>query len=87
MDTVIDFAVSAATGPGPYPPLSTAVGRPIETYVFTRDTTWVACESIQTDVFDHLLASIPEAGPRVLQRPSGLDRREWTRAVGNRAAN
>ncbi|MFW2403148.1 MAG: mechanosensitive ion channel family protein, partial [Gammaproteobacteria bacterium] len=65
----------------------TAEGVPIELYVFTNDTAWAAYESIQADVFDHLLAIIPEFGLRVFQRPSGLDLREWTHTGDNKAAN
>ncbi|MFQ5635340.1 MAG: mechanosensitive ion channel family protein [Gammaproteobacteria bacterium] len=50
-----------------------ADGLPIEIYVFTNTTAWVAYESIQADIFDHLLAIIPEFGLRVFQNPSGLD--------------
>jgi miniconductance mechanosensitive channel len=48
-------------------------GLPIETYVFTRTTAWVEYESIQADIFDHILAIIPEFGLRVFQNPTGHD--------------
>ena len=35
-------------------------GLPIEIYVFSNDTDWVSYESIQSDIFDHLLAILPE---------------------------
>ena len=35
-------------------------GIPIEIYVFTNDTNWINYENIQSDIFDHLLASLPE---------------------------
>jgi len=50
-----------------------ADGLPIEIYIFTKTTAWVAYESIQADIFDHLLAIIPEFGLRVYQKPSGMD--------------
>ena len=50
-----------------------ADGLPIEIYIFTDTTDWVAYESIQGDIFDHLLAIIPEFGLRVYQKPSGMD--------------
>jgi len=50
-----------------------ADGLPIEIYIFTNTTDWVAYESIQADIFDHLLAIIPEFGLRVYQKPSGMD--------------
>ncbi len=48
-------------------------GLPIEIYVFTSDTRWVEYEGIQSDIFDHLLAVVPEFELRVFQFPSGLD--------------
>jgi miniconductance mechanosensitive channel len=50
-----------------------ADGLPIEIYIFTDTTEWVAYEGIQGDIFDHLLAIIPEFGLRVYQKPSGMD--------------
>jgi len=50
-----------------------AGGLPIEIYVFTNDTVWVNYEDIQSDIFDHLLAAIPEFELRLFQNPSGLD--------------
>ena len=35
-------------------------GIPIEIYVFTNDTNWINYENIQSDIFDHLLAALPE---------------------------
>ena len=35
-------------------------GIPIEIYVFTNDTDWINYENIQSDIFDHLLAALPE---------------------------
>jgi len=51
----------------------TPEGVPIEIYVFTNDTRWAVYESIQADIFDHILAMVPEFGLRVYQRPSGHD--------------
>jgi miniconductance mechanosensitive channel len=48
-------------------------GIPIEIYVFSRDIRWANYEQIQADIFDHLLAVIPEFGLRVYQAPSGND--------------
>jgi miniconductance mechanosensitive channel len=48
-------------------------GLPIELYVFTETTDWNEYESIQADIFDHLLAMIPEFGLRVFQQPTGSD--------------
>jgi miniconductance mechanosensitive channel len=50
-------------------------GLPLEIYAFTNDTRWVVYESIQADIFDHILAVAPEFGLRVFQIPSGNDLR------------
>jgi miniconductance mechanosensitive channel len=51
----------------------TPEGLPLEIYVFTRDTRWASYESIQADIFDHILAVVPEFGLKVYQRPAGDD--------------
>ena len=51
----------------------TPQGLPIEIYVFTNDVDWVNYEDIQSDIFDHFIAIIPEFGLRVFQAPSGSD--------------
>ena len=48
-------------------------GLPIEIYVFCKDTNWTAYEAIQADIFDHILAVVPEFYLRVFQEPSGSD--------------
>lgn len=57
-----------------------ADGLPLEVYCFTNTTAWVEYEGIQSDIFDHLLAILPEFGLRVYQHPSGMDVRALTRA-------
>lgn len=48
-------------------------GIPIEIYVFSNDQRWANYESIQADIFDHILAVIPEFDLKVFQSPSGDD--------------
>ena len=48
-------------------------GLPLEIYCFTNTTAWAEYEDIQSDIFDHLLAIVPEFGLRVYQRPAGAD--------------
>ena len=48
-------------------------GLPLEVYVFTNDTEWGPYESIQADIFDHLLAALPTFELRVFQNPTGFD--------------
>ena len=50
-----------------------AHGLPLEIYCFTNTTVWAEYESIQADIFDHLLAIIPEFGLRIYQQPAGSD--------------
>ena len=45
----------------------TETGLPLELYVFTNDNNWVRYENIQSDIFDHLLASLPLFGLRAFQ--------------------
>ena len=52
---------------------STEYGLPIEIYVFCNDKVWANYEGIQADIFDHILAVIPEFGLRVFQNPTGSD--------------
>jgi len=51
----------------------TPEGVPIEIYAFTADTRWAFYETIQADIFDHILSMVPEFGLSVYQRPSGRD--------------
>ena len=48
-------------------------GLPIEIYCFTNTTAWAVYEDIQSDIFDHLLAIVPEFGLRLYQKPAGSD--------------
>ncbi|WP_246943614.1 mechanosensitive ion channel family protein [Bacillus pinisoli] len=48
-------------------------GLPIEIYAFTKEVKWVVHESIQSDIFDHLLAVAGEFELKVFQNPSGND--------------
>lgn len=44
-----------------------ATGIPLEIYCFTRTVDWNCYENIQSDIFDHLLAIMPQFGLRVFQ--------------------
>ena len=48
-------------------------GIPVELYFFSNIKEWIPYEGVQADVFDHLLAVIPEFDLRVFQSPSGAD--------------
>jgi miniconductance mechanosensitive channel len=51
----------------------TSEGLPLEIYAFTNTTAWASYEAIQSDIFDHFIAIIPEFGLRIYQAPSGYD--------------
>lgn len=51
----------------------TEKGLPIEIYVFSKIQEWAKYEAIQADIFDHLLAVVPEFGLRIFQNPTGDD--------------
>ena len=53
-------------------------GLPLEIYVFSKDQAWANYEAIQADIFDHILAIMPEFGLRVFQDPTGDDFRKLT---------
>jgi miniconductance mechanosensitive channel len=48
-------------------------GLPIEIYVFSKDQAWANYEKIQADIFDHILAILPEFDLHVFQNPTGND--------------
>lgn len=48
-------------------------GIPMELYFFCSIKDWVPYEGVQADVFDHVLAIIPEFDLQVFQSPSGRD--------------
>ncbi|MBQ9073316.1 MAG: mechanosensitive ion channel [Muribaculaceae bacterium] len=51
----------------------TPQGLPLELYFFTAKTDWVSHESIQSAVFEHVYAMLPEFGLRMFQSPTGTD--------------
>jgi len=51
----------------------TQYGLPVQIYVFSNDQAWANYEAIQADIFDHLLAAVPEFDLRIFQNPSGYD--------------
>lgn len=52
-------------------------GLPLEIYVFCKDIVWANYEAIQADIFDHILAVVPEFDLRVFQHPTGSDFKEF----------
>ncbi len=58
-------------------------GLPIEIYVFSNDQVWANYESIQADIFDHILAVVPMFDLRLFQRPTGSDFRALAKHVNS----
>ncbi len=48
-------------------------GLPLEIYCFTNTVLWAEYETIQADIFDHLLAAISYFGLETFQQPAGSD--------------
>ena len=48
-------------------------GIPIEIWTYSATTNWIAYESIQSDIFDHLYSTLHKFNLRVFQKPSGSD--------------
>ena len=51
----------------------TPQGLPIELYFFSANKDWIPYERLQAEVFDHVLAVLPEFGLKVFQSPTGTD--------------
>ncbi|MEE9252552.1 MAG: mechanosensitive ion channel family protein [Thermodesulfobacteriota bacterium] len=58
-------------------------GLPIEIYAFSNDQVWANYEDIQADIFDHILAALPEFELRIFQNPSGRDFRRLIKELGD----
>lgn len=56
--------------------LPTEKGLPIEIYTFSNRQDWVTYEGIMSDMFDHLIAAVPEFELEVFQNPTGTDFRK-----------
>ncbi len=51
----------------------TEKGIPLELYFFTKVKDWVYYENVQSDIFDHIMAVVPQFDLRVFQFPSSKD--------------
>jgi len=51
----------------------TSSGLPLEIYAFTSSVEWTDYESVQSDIFDHVLATISLFDLKLTQSPSGHD--------------
>ena len=57
----------------------TEQGIPLDLYFFSSIKAWIPYEGVQADVFDHVLAIIPEFDLHVFQNPTGEDFRALSR--------
>lgn len=60
-------------------------GLPLEIYCFSNDTAWANYETIQSDLFDHLLAIMPEFGLSCFQVTSASAMRQGLSAAASAA--
>jgi len=49
------------------------MGLPMEIYIFSKIQDWAKYEDIQSDIFDHIIAVVPEFDLKVFQNPTGDD--------------
>lgn len=61
-------------------------GLPLEIYCFSTDTAWAGYENIQSDIFDHLFASLSVFGLKAFQEPAGTDIRQLSERKPESAA-
>lgn len=63
----------------------TEKGIPMQIYVFSKIQAWAEYEAVQSDIFDHILASIQHFDLKVFQNPSGNDIQEFLKRQGTGA--
>lgn len=56
-------------------------GLPIQIYCFSKDQAWADFEKVQADIFDHILAVVPEFELNIFQTPSGNDVRQLAKSL------
>ncbi len=59
-------------------------GLPIEIYTFAATTEWAKYENIQSDLFDHIFAVLPEFELDVFQQPSSNDVQKFFDTISNK---
>lgn len=58
-------------------------GLPLEIYAFSKSIDWIKYETVQSDIFDHLLAFVPYFDLQIFQSPAGKDIRSAIENIGN----
>jgi miniconductance mechanosensitive channel len=64
-----------------------STGLPLQIYGYTVDTGFVAHNNVQGDIFDHLIAILPEFGLSLFQQPTGADMRAGLHRVDAESAS
>lgn len=64
-----------------------AEGIPIEIYAFANNTDWLTYENIQSDIFDHIFAVLPEFDLRAYQSPTGYDMQQMGKNLKQESSN
>ena len=59
-------------------------GLPLEIYVFANTTDWAEYEDVQSNIFDHILAILPQFGLRVYQTPTSNDIQSLAKFTGQK---
>ena len=59
----------------------TAIGLPLEIYCFSKITEWTAYESVQSDLFDHILSVAPYFNIKIFQYPMTFLNQDITTAL------
>lgn len=57
----------------------TEKGIPIQIYAFSKKQAWVEYEKVQADIFDHIMAVVPEFKLSIFQNPTGDDFKNLTK--------
>ncbi len=59
-------------------------GLPVEIYVFANTTDWAEYEDVQSNIFDHILAILPQFSLRVFQTPTSNDIQSLGKLTGEK---
>ena len=57
----------------------TSKGIPLEIYCFSKDKRWQNYEAIMSDIFDHVIASVPYFDLEIFEEPTGKDFTNFTK--------
>ena len=57
----------------------TTKGIPLEIYCFSKDKRWQNYEAIMSDIFDHVIASVPYFDLEIFEEPTGKDFTNFTK--------